>query len=330
MKSISLLYVAIFLSLASLCQAQSWSLQYSNEVNKDNNKVAFYNHNSDSDFAEDSPYGPMSFRVIGEKLWVLDSVGGKLKCFDKSGKLIKNIAVPVSEDFCLLEDFAFEGKDLNNPTFVWIANAADCLVSKISLSDGKIITKIGGNGNESGKILQVNQLEVDIAGRLYVADIARSKILIFSSTGSFLREVNWQSSGLVVDNKANLHLLDYTDNFGYAHKIYSPKGQLLKNIHLGLVKNTNAKILSVDKNDTIILSMIPKEGFKGSMLLNKINNVGIVEEKLEYIPPSTMNRDIFINGDKIYQVEADFESAPNTNFIVKSINWAKKVANEAK
>lgn len=320
MKSFSLLYVAAFLGLASLCQAQTWNLNYGNE----DGKVAFYNSKNDPNFAEDSPYGPMAFRVIEDKLWVLDSIAGKLVCFDKNGKVLKSIIVPNLEGFKLLEDFALSGDDKNNPESVWIANAADCIIRKISISDGKVLAEVGGNGNVSGKILQVSQLEVDAGGRLYVADIARSTLSVFTATGSFLREYPWQSSGFFVDKNANLHLLHYLDNSGYFHRIYSSKGQLIKNVHLGLVNNTNVKLIKVEDDGSVILSMIPKEGFKGVLLLHKIDKMGIIREKLEYVPPSTMNRDICLDGDNIFLAEANFETAPNTKFVIKPLKWDKK------
>ena len=190
MKSISLLCAA-FLGLSTICQAQVWSLDYGNE----NGKLAFYNSSNDPNFAEDSPYGPLSFRVINNNLWVLDSIAGKLSCFDEKGKFLKSIAVAGLEGFKLLEDFALVGDDPANPESVWIANAADNLIRKISLSDGKIINQIGGLGNEQGKVLQVSQLEVDAGGRLYVGDIGRNKLSIFTANGVFLKEYPWQSTG---------------------------------------------------------------------------------------------------------------------------------------
>ena len=319
MKSISLLCVA-FLSLSTLCQAQSWSLDYGNEEGK----VAFYNSSNDPEFAEDSPYGPMSFRVVNNNLWVLDSIAGKLSYFDEKGKLLKSIAVPGLEGFKLLEDFALVGDDPSNPEAVWIANAADNLIRKISLADGKVIAQVGGAGNEQGKVLQVSQIETDAGGRLYVGDIARSKLSVFTTTGAFLREYPWQSTGFVVDKFANLHLVHYSDTAGYLYRIYSPKGQLIKNTHLGFIENANLKLYSVGSDGSIILSMIPKTGFKGVLDLYKVDKTGVVTEKLQYIPPVSMNRYVYIDGNRIFHAEADFETAPKTKFIVKPLEWGKK------
>lgn len=323
MKSISLLCVTALMGLVSLnCQAQSWSLEYGNEEGK----VAFFNSNNNPNFAEDAPYGPLSYRVIENKLWVLDSIAGQLGCYDENGKLIKNVVVPGLEGFKLLEDFALFGSDLNNPEYVWIANAADNLVRKISLTDGKVLAQVGGLGNEPGKIVQVSQLEVDAGGRLYVADIGRSKLSIFTSSGAFLREFPWQSTGFVVDKYANLHMLHYADNAGYYYRIYSPKGQLINSRHLGFVNNANAKIINVATDQSIIISMIPKTGFKGVLDLLKVSSSGVVLEKLQYIPPVSMNRYLYIDNDRMFLAEADFETAPATKFIIKPLEWEKKSA----
>ena len=57
------------------CFAQAkWELKYGKEMQE----VGFYNSNNSKDFAEDAPFGPMAFRVMDKKLWVLDSVRSRL------------------------------------------------------------------------------------------------------------------------------------------------------------------------------------------------------------------------------------------------------------
>ena len=326
MKSILLPCVVAVLGLTPLCQAQSWSLDYGNE----NGKVAYYNSSNTPDFAEDSPYGPLSFRVKGDNIWVLDSIAGKLSLFDKDSKLVKSIVVPGLEGFRLLEDFALVGNDPLNPEAVWIANAADVSIKKISLENGSLISRLEGDGTDNGRFGQIHQLEVDAGGRLYVADIAKSKISVFSATGSFLREYPWQSSGMFVDKQANLHLLYYSEKGGYFHQIYSSKGQLIANRHLGFNKNTNGKIIHVASDGSIILQMIPEEGFKGVLKLVKIDAFGVTKESLEFVPPTSMNRYVNVDKEKVFIAEADYETAPNTKFMVKPHKWAEKKEEGAK
>lgn len=320
MKSISLLSFAAVIGISSLGLAQTWSLEYGSAKNQ----LSYFNSKNTPDFAEDSPYGPMSFRVVGDRLWVLDSIAGKLSCFDKNSKLVNSVEVPNLQGFKLLEDFAIAFDSSNRPEYVWIANAADLLIKKISVKDGKVVATIGGSGSEQGKFLQVNQLEVDAIGRLYVADIAKSLVSVFSSNGSFIREQSWQSSGMVIDKAENLHLLYYSDKSGYSHQVYNVSGQLVRSTHLGLNDNTNARIVEANLDGSIIISLVPAGGFKGVMSLYKIGASGVITEKLEFVPAMVMNRGLYIAEDKVFIAETDFEAAPSAKFVIKPLKWEEK------
>ena len=56
-------------------------------------KVDYTNINRYPELEEALPYGPLSFRLVGDKIWVADSVGGKLMQYDKDGKLITEFSV---------------------------------------------------------------------------------------------------------------------------------------------------------------------------------------------------------------------------------------------
>jgi len=79
-------------------------------------------------------------------------------------------------------------KETNPEYRVIITRSLMHVTADVIAADGKVLAQVGGAGNEPGKIIQVNQLEVDAGGRLYVGDIGRSKLSVFTSTGSFLRE----------------------------------------------------------------------------------------------------------------------------------------------
>ena len=76
MRKTFVLLSAILFGLSAQCHALSWTIDYGTP--KDKGKVSVYNNITAPDFAEDAPYGPMSFRVIKEDLWLLDSVSGRL------------------------------------------------------------------------------------------------------------------------------------------------------------------------------------------------------------------------------------------------------------
>lgn len=318
MKSTSLLCVAAMLSLATISQAQTWNLEYGNKEGQ----LAYFNSNSNKDFAEDAPMGPMSFRVDGKRLWVLDSIAGDLCSFDENGKELSSVTVPNLSGFRLLEDFAFAG-DVKNPESVWIANAADGIIRRISLADGKELTSFGGNNKDSEvKIQQVHQLEADSKNNLlYVGDYGRNAISVFSFEGKYLREVKWQGTDFALDKASNLHVLHYSETTGYMHQIYSPKGQLVASQHVGLPTQSDGNIVSIEDDGSMVCFFTPVGGFKGVLNLYRINKSGNIVEKADFIPQPTMNRRINVCGGKVFIAEADFHSAPDGKFAVKEIKW---------
>ncbi len=321
MKAISVLCAA-FLAVSSLCQAQTWNLDFGD----DKAQMAFYNRWNSNEKVEDVPFGPMSFRVINNKLWVLDSVKGRVCCFDEKNKLLKDYVIPGLKGNILLEDFALVGDDLSKPDAVWVANTSDNMIRKISTINGKVLAQFGGLGNKPGKIIQVSRLEADAGGRLYVADIGRGKLSVFTSTGAFLREYPWQGNGFVVDRYANLHLIQYSDKAGYFYRVYSPKGSLTSSTHIGFLNNSNVTLHSVEKDGSLLLTMNPTTGFKGKLDFVKINRFGDILEKDSLTPIVPMNRYIHDDNNKIFVVDADFESAPISKFIVKPFEWKKTTA----
>jgi len=133
----------------------------------------------------------MSFRVIKENLWLLDSVSGRLLSFNKDGKPIKQINVPNLNEFKLIEDFAFSP----DQSSVWVANAEDRTVKKITLS-GEQLLEIDGSKIPGGNFVQVNQLETDSKGNLYVGDCGLARLLVFNSNGVLLEKCPGKTVGL--------------------------------------------------------------------------------------------------------------------------------------
>ena len=297
----------------------AWEVSYGTETNQ----VAVFNSKTDPKFAEDAPYGPMAFRVFAEDLWVLDSIGGKILCLNQKNELKSSVVIPALEGFKLLEDFALISGASGAPESVWVAEAGECSIRKISLASGKELLRVGGRGNEAGKFLQINQIEVDAAGRLFVGDYGRSVIAIFTAYGELIREIPWQHSGFALDKRGRLHLLAYRDNAGYFHRVYSPRGQLLQSSHVGLASLQNARLWGVS-DEGIMASFIPEGGFKGQLHLLEISAAGSLKRKFEFVPPGSMNRFLASVGQKLFLAEADFFAAPEGKFHVKNIEWDVK------
>ena len=311
--------VVFFLAIAGMSHAQQWSLAYGTG----SDKVAFYNATSPG-FTEDASYGPMAFRVVKDQLWLLDSVAGRLLALDSKSQLKTDIRIPDLPQNVLLEDFALVTGSAGNPETVWIADAADCSIRKVSLANGRELVKIGGNGNESGKFLQINQLEVDRGGRLYVCDIGRQVVAVFTPYGELVREMPCQRSGFAVDSAGNLHQLDYHDNYGYMHRIYSHKGQLLNTLHIGMLKFHNPKIWGVNEQMGLLVSFVPENGFEGKLKLFEFAADASVLRRCEVTPGRSMNRFLTISDKSLWLAEADFAAAPAGKFKIKSFDWDVK------
>lgn len=315
----SLLMLLLTVSLAASA-AESWRVEYGKEPGR----VACYNANTDKSFKEDQPYGPMSFRIHHGHLWLLDSIGARIHRFDEGNALKKTFEISDLPTNSLLEDFALITGAKGEPEAIWLAEAALCEVRKISLGSGKELVKIGGNGNQPGKFLQINQIEVDRTGRLYVGDIGRAVIAVFTPYGELVRELPWQRSGFALDGAGRLHFLRYSESAGYFIVIYNSKGQLEKSLHLGMAELTNPRVWAVSDKGNLIVSFIPAGGFKGTMRLFEISHFGKIVKRLEYSPPTSMNRYLAGSEGRVWLAEADYFSAPTGQFQVKSMNWSEK------
>ena len=198
-RRISAALAVCLLALSVAANAQSWKIPYGSEKGK----VAVYNSKTDPKFAEDAPYGPMAFRVHNENLWVLDSIGGRIYGFDQKNELKTDVTVSGLEGFKLLEDFALVSGASGRPESAWVADAANCDIRKISLADGKELLRIGGRGSEPGKFMQINQLEVDAGGRLYVGDYGRTVISVFTAYGGWFAKSRGSAPALPSTGKGS-------------------------------------------------------------------------------------------------------------------------------
>ncbi len=307
----------LLLISSTVIASGGWHLGYGSEKGK----VAVYNANTSKEFKEDQPFGPMSFRIQND-LWLLDSIGSRIYRLNGENKVVGCHELAGLPTNVLLEDFALVNGSNGEPESVWVAEAAGCEIRKISLANGKELVKIGGNGNEPGKFLQINQLEIDRTGRLYVGDIGRAKLAVFTPYGELVREFPWQRSGFALDKSSSLHTLHYSESAGYFLQVYSIRGQLEKSLHLGMSELTNPRVWAVTDAGNVIVSFVPAGGFKGVLKLFEISPFGKIVKRLEFSPPTTMNRYLAGADGCIWLAEADFITAPEGEFKIKGINWS--------
>ncbi len=181
--------------------------------------------------------GPMSFRIVGAKTWIADSLGGKLMQFDNKGKLISEFSVlpdgikPYEKDVegfplsnILIEDMAPVLGEYGAIKAWWIADSNTNKLLKFS-ADGKPLALLTDPG--FGHLFRV---EVGLSGHLFVADKGNKKIYIYDSDGNMTSEQNWEDSGMSVAGKDDYlyRLIYFNEEKKYMLVTTDVKGKVIK------------------------------------------------------------------------------------------------------
>ncbi len=289
-----------------------WEIAYG----KGPGQVSFWNSKVNPRLEEASGLGPMAFRIRNGNLWVADSLAGRILEFGADGKFLRSVAVPTKPDNSLIEDFLPDFSRNGALSGFWVADGADQTVRKISPS-GKVIVRLGGQGDTPGRFLQIHQIESGREGRLFVGDYGRSIVAAFDPTGKLLWELPWERSGFAVTPAGDLLTLSYSSPHGYFCQRYSYSGNLLKSVHLGHGFHQNPRLWSTGAGDSIRVSFVPPGGFKGILQLVTFGPSGAVQGKATLRPPSGMNRFLEATPDgEIFKAQADFDSAPSGQLTV--------------
>ena len=290
-------------------------------------KVDYTNANKYDEKLEDPlPFGPLSFRMIGDKTWVADSVGGKLMQFDNQGKLISEFSVlpkdvkpyTVNEEGypdanILIEDIAPVISSNGDLEAWWVADSNDNKLLKFS-ADGKILAQL-----QDPDYGQLFRIEVGANGHLFVADKGSRKIYIYDSNGNHVNEMNWEWSGMAVSQKDdNLYRLMW-DNEAHKNILISTdiEGKVVSTQMLE-VDMYNPKLWWVDESKgECLITYTPLEGFKGHFIVVRVGLDGKVKASGELVAPVAMNR-IIDNVDfgDVYIGKCNFMNAPEGKFEV--------------
>ncbi|MBF0409509.1 MAG: hypothetical protein HQM10_19370 [Candidatus Riflebacteria bacterium] len=304
-----LLFCQIFSSQLLLAgDAISWKIKYG----ESEEKLAFQNSRNTKVFIEASALGPQSFRIIKNELWIADSLNGRILSFGSDGSLKKHIKLSDMASNTYLEDFAFSYNTSGKPEILWVADAADLTIRKIDLASSREISRIKGD------FVQINQLETDSRGRLYVGDYGKAAILVLSSDGSLIRSLPWQLCGFTIGKDDSLTTIEYSENLGYFIVQYNSEGKKVNDIHIGRGSFQNGRIW-FETDDSYYISFIPSGGFRGTIYLERFSRNGKFLSKVLLKPRSQMNRFLSETGKEVYFADTDFSLAPDELFKVVSI-----------
>ncbi len=168
---------------------------------------------------------PVSIELVGDRLYVADSMLRKIFVFDMEGNFI----------------FAFGEDVLKRPSSIayqrqgqkiYIADTTGHSI-KIFTKDGKLIDSIGSRGSLPGQFNYPTHLWIDRTGKIYVSDTLNYRVQIFSKEGAFLKLFGSQGdrpgnfahpSGISTDNYGNIYVVDRQyENV----QIFDPDGSVL-------------------------------------------------------------------------------------------------------
>ena len=279
-----------------------------------------------------APTGPLSFRVIGENVWVADSVRSKLMQFDKSGKFISEFGVfPKDEKTFFTEDVKNEkGEDIKLPVLLhtvddfapvfdkdgkvaafWVVDSCKSSVVKVDL-EGKKLDEI--TDPDFG---QVSRIEIGKGGHIFIADKMAKAIFTFDADGSLLNKQAWDWNGFAVAGaEDNLYRLMYDNE---AHKNVLVVSRVDgKTISGKLVAQDmfNPQVWWVDEEKgEVVVTYSPAE-FKGTYNIVRINLDGKTVAAGEVTAAIPMNRFIDNNNGEVFVGKGNYFTAPEGAFEV--------------
>ncbi len=288
-------------------------------------KVDFLNYKKYPRLEDPYPTGPLCFRVVGDKIWVADSIGNKLLQYGKDGKLISEFSVlPEGEkpykigkfDVPLLnmriEDFAPVLGNNGELTAFWVVDFCSRKLFKFS-PDGKKLDEI-----TNPEFKQPFRVEVGLGGHLFIADKMTQAIFTYDVEGNLLNKQHWEWSGMAVAGKKDyLYRLMY-DNEARKNLLIksNTKGKIKKEVMLD-VTMFNPKLWWVDEEKgECVITYSPAE-FKGFYNIVRVGLDGKVRASGELPAPIIMNRYIdSSNHNEVFIGKGNFFNAPEGSFEV--------------
>ena len=297
-------------------------------------KVDFTNNKRFPGLEDPLPFGPMSFRLVEDKIWVADSVGGKLMQYDNKGKLISEFSVMPEGTKAytideykmpslnnLIEDIAPEKGEYGEAKAWWVADSMENKLMKFSL-DGKKLAEI--NNPEFG---QISRIEVGNSGHLFVADMAKKTIFVLDLEGKIVNKINWEWSGMAVSGKDDILYRLMWDGEARKNILVSTdiEGKVVSSKMLE-VEMFNPKLWWVDEvKSECVITYTPSEGFEGKFVVVRVGLDGKVIASSELDAPVAMNRIIDnIDYSDIYVGKCNFTNAPEGKFEIIPFKFSDK------
>ncbi len=291
-------------------------------------KVGFYNDKNHPKSQQFPPLGPLSFRFSGGEFWIADSLGGKLIRMDGKGKILSETPVALEKGEKLkIEDFAISVDESGKPRSFFALNSMKDEVIEISPA-GKVLQRFGKRGKEQGSFIQVNRIEIGPSGKVYVSDVGRRMILVFSAKGEFIWEKTWERSGFAIDGRDNLCFLSWNRKKKHQSLVrMNHKREARAFVGLSILpEHMNARLWWIDQNGNALITFTAKKPGKPEFMMVLVDPAGKILHKRGFAPPFAMTRFLEPTGDgkSAWLAAADFSKAPEGTFRIGRLDLEGK------
>ncbi len=312
----------ITVALIACCLATPAFAEFSLPFGSGAGQVGFFNTNNHPDVEELVPVGPMAFRINGNEAWVADSMGGRVLRVTANGKVLAALSVTTATETSV-QDLAIATDRKGQVTTLWVLDAITQQIVEMS-PDGKTLRRLGGEGDEPGRFVQLHRIEIGKSGRLYVADKARQTITVLDGqSGTVVRERHWEWSGFCLDVRENLCQLKWDGEAKETHLIREDfDGKLIDDTILALPPHGNPELWWINPDGEAIITFYPMlgEGQAGPLTLARVKmSDGKVSGTREINTPMVMSRGIEPAGSGIWVVASDYAAAPKGAFAIKRL-----------
>jgi DNA-binding beta-propeller fold protein YncE len=152
---------------------------------------------------------PVGLTLVGNRIYVVDSILRKVCVFDKNGKFVFYFG---GDRFVRPSGIAYSQQD----EIVYVADTAGHTIYVFTI-DGKFIRQIGSRGMGGGMFNFPTHLWVDNNSKLYVSDTLNYRIQVFSRQHRLLTMFGRQGdrpgnfahpSGVATDGFGNIYVID--------------------------------------------------------------------------------------------------------------------------
>ncbi len=307
-KTTATLMAVIMLAFASPAFS-NWELTFG----KEDERVGLMAPLNEQDF----PDGPGAFRVVENDLWVLDSVKGRVLCVSAENSFSKVVKFQGLKPEFILTDFALQRSSDGTVQAVVAIDMRSKEIIVVSV-DGKELKRI-----KAEQMMQLDEVDVDTEGQIYVGDYSACSISVFSADGNLLRTIPWQVSGFVTDLNNNLHMLDYKEGSGHALVTLAKDGKETARRELGMPEMQNPRIWNINAAGDKLVSFVPPSGNPAQQMAYTFSAAGEVTGKAAFANPYYVNRYLAAGKDNVWLVKADYLKAPDVPVKVESITLTR-------